>query len=97
MNNYETIVIFHPDVEKDRQEAVLTRFGDIVAACEGPRDEIKTNVWGRRKLAYRVKKQEFGQYVLLNFKSGPAVVDKLAGYFRVTDEVIKYMTIREGE
>jgi small subunit ribosomal protein S6 len=93
MNKYETIVIFQPEASKDIQELVLGKINDIVVGCEGNKEEIRTNVWGRRRLAYQVKKNDYGIYVQVNYTAKGEIVEKLANLFRVNDEVIKYMTV----
>lgn len=93
MNKYETIVIFQPEASKDNQDLVIGKIADVVESCEGNKEEIRTNVWGRRRLAYQVKKQDYGIYVQFNYTSGTQVVEKLNNFFRVTDDVIKYMTV----
>lgn len=93
MKNYETILIFHPDTDKDAQDTVAAKVKDIVKNCKGPEEEFTMNVWGKRRLAYLVKKQDHGNYVQFNYKARGEVVEKLATLFRVTDNVIKSMTV----
>lgn len=93
MKNYETIVIFHPEVEKEAQDTVAAKVKEIVTSCHGTEEEITMNVWGKRKLAYLVQKQDHGFYVQFNYKADGEVVEKLATLFRVTDNVIKSMTV----
>ena len=55
---------------------------------------MNTEVWGRRKLAYEIKKQKKGFYLLLVFKSPSAAIKKLEDYYKVFDPVVKYMVIK---
>lgn len=93
MKNYETIVVFHPEVEKESQDLVSSKIKEIVKSCNGTEEEFAVNVWGKRRLAYLVQKNDHGFYIQFNYKAAGEVVEKLATLFRVTDNVIKSMTV----
>jgi small subunit ribosomal protein S6 len=57
----------------------------------------KADKWGIRRLAYRVGKRDEGFYVLLQFTCGPEVVKEIERRFRVTDLVLKFLTVRIDE
>jgi len=67
----------------------------VVTAAGGTID--KTEKWGKRRLAYRVDKHREGYYVLLQFTCGPETVKELERRLRVTDAVIKFLTVRIDE
>ncbi|HYQ48024.1 MAG TPA: 30S ribosomal protein S6, partial [Thermodesulfovibrionales bacterium] len=57
---------------------------------------LKADLWGRRKLAYEIKKQQKGFYVLFVFKTPAGTIRKLEELYKVFDPVIKYMVIKLG-
>ena len=52
---------------------------------------------GKRKLAYEIKKNSEGIYVLINFEANPTLIKELERVYRITDEVIKFIVVRKDE
>ena len=52
---------------------------------------------GKKKLAYEIKKNKEGYYVVINFESNPELIKELERVYRITDDVIKFLTIRKDE
>ncbi len=92
MNIYENIVIFDSSLSDEEAESAVTKIKGIVTGSSG--EVLKVDMWGRRKLAYEIKKQKKGIYVLLLYKTPPETIKKLEEFFRVFDVVIKYMIIK---
>ena len=88
MNNYEIAVLYHPDLEIDLEKAE-NRVKKIIADNEGK--ITKTDNWGKRKLAYPIKKQDFAVYVFYTADMPAASVTKLEQTFNITDEIIRFM------
>jgi len=92
MNIYENIVILNASLSDEEIETASGKIKDLITNSSG--EILKTDVWGRRKLAYEIKKQKKGFYLLLVFKSPSAAIKKLEGYYKVFDPVVKYMVIK---
>lgn len=88
MRQYEIAVVLHPDLEMDL-ERVSTKLEAIVTGLDGKID--KKEVWGKRKLAYKIRKQDWGVYVFYQVSLEPASVARLDGALRITDEVMRYL------
>ena len=95
MNIYENIVILNAALSDEEADAAITRIKELIAAQGG--EVLKIDVWGRRKLAYEIKKQKKGFYVLLYCKTPPATIKKMEDFYKVFDAVIKYMVIKLGK
>lgn len=86
MNQYEIAVLYHPDLEIDLDKAeakvkkIITDNGGKIS---------KADNWGRRKLAYPIKKQEFAVYVFYTVEMPAESVQKIEQIFNITDEVIR--------
>jgi small subunit ribosomal protein S6 len=89
---YETIYVLRPDVAKDSQEKIAQRMGDAVAREGGKLTTIEN--WGRRQLAYAVKKARRGVYVYLKYVGGGAAVAEVERNLRMLDDVLKYQTVQ---
>ena len=92
MKHYESIFILNPSIDEAESEKINLRMQEVVTANGG--EVTKVEKWGKRKLAYTVRKQKKGEYVLFQFTGGAATVAELERNFKMTDSVIKYMTIR---
>jgi small subunit ribosomal protein S6 len=88
MHQYEIAIIYHPDLEIDIEKAtdkVEKIFKDNGAKI------TKTDNWGKRKLAYKINKQDHGIYAFYTLDIAPEKVDKINEILRITDEVIRYL------
>ena len=92
MNKYETIIILNSNLEEEATESVITKVTDLIAN-HGTVES--TEEWGKKKLAYPIKKQNEGYYVLINFSSNPDFIDELERVYNITDEIIKHIVVKK--
>ena len=95
MRIYEELFIMKPDATEEEIDQVIEQMKGVVTAAGGTIDKL--DKWGKRRLAYRVEKHREGYYVLIQFTSGPETVKELERRLRVTDAVIKFLTVRIDE
>ena len=95
MRIYEEMFIIRPDAAEEEVDAYVEQVKQLIAGGGGTIDKVEK--WGKRKLAYRVAKREEGIYVLLQISCGPDVVKELERRMRVSDLVLKYLTVRIDE
>ena len=91
-NNYETIMIINSNLEEATIRATVEKFESLINA-NGKVES--TEEWGKKKLAYPIKKQAEGYYVLVNFTSNPEFIDELDRVYNITDEVIKHIVVKK--
>lgn len=94
MTKYEGILIFKPDTETEKREAVFNRLKGIMEK-NGKIEEV--NEWGKRKLAYEINYIKEGYYYLVNFESGSESIKELERIARISDDIIRFMFIRKDE
>jgi small subunit ribosomal protein S6 len=94
MRNYELICIFQPDLDETAFNGVLDRVKGWVTESGGSVDKV--DVWGRRRLAYSIRKQREGQYVLLNISIAPSASAGLERNIRYQETVIRHMLTLVG-
>ena len=94
MNIYENIVIMNASLSDEEINTAISKIKDLIINAGG--EVIKAESWGRRKLAYEIKKQNKGLYALFIYKTPPATIRKLEEFYKVFDPVIKYMVIKLG-
>ncbi|MCJ7705887.1 MAG: 30S ribosomal protein S6 [Desulfobacterales bacterium] len=95
MRKYETIFILDPDLEEGIAQSAIEKIKGIITQGNG--EILKVEDWGKRKLAYEVKKKSKGQYILIHFSGTPALLSEVERNFRVMDAVIKFQSVRLDE
>lgn len=90
MRQYEVAVVLHPDLEIDLERA-LTKVETVITGLGGKINN-KDN-WGKRKLAYKIKKQDWGIYVFYQISLDPSHVQQLDNTLRITEEVMRYLVV----
>jgi small subunit ribosomal protein S6 len=91
MNQYEIAVLFDPGLEIDLEKAT-SKVEKIITAGGGK--ITNTDNWGKRKLAYPIKKQDFAIYVFYTAELDGASVQKINDTLNITDEVIRFLIVR---
>ena len=88
---YESIFIVRPDLTGDAYTAVIDKFKGVLT--DQGASIIKIDEWGVRKLAYTVKKQNRGSYVLVIFEADPKVILEYERRLRLDESIIKFINI----
>lgn len=91
MNKYESVVIINPSVEEEKVKELSQKFTEIINS-DGKVEKVEE--LGKKKLAYEVKKNKEGYYVVINFEANPELIAELERNYRIIDEVIKFITIK---
>lgn len=92
---YESVFIARQDIAAPQVEALTESFTKIIKD-EGGSVE-KTEYWGLRSLAYRIKKNRKGHYILMNLDTPPSAVAEMERQMRINEDVLRYMTVRVDE
>jgi small subunit ribosomal protein S6 len=95
LRDYEILYIVRPDLEEDKVQDVVKRVNTLIGRSGGSADQ--TSLWGKRKLAYEVKHQKEGSYVLQDFKIEPDRVPELESALKITEEVLRHLIVRKPE
>jgi len=95
MRIYEEMFILKPDVTEEDMEAVIEQVRSTVTAGGGTVDKV--DKWGKRRLAYKVRKYGEGIYILVVFSAKAETVKEIERRLRVSDPVIKFLTVRIDE
>ncbi len=92
MTEYETTMVMRPDLGGDAIEGTLDRVREVVKTQGGKL--IAINHWGKKKLAFDIKKQSRGIYVHAQYLGQKGLVAELERNLRITDNILRYETIR---
>mgnify|MGYP006287369245 CR=1 FL=1 len=94
LREYETVLIISPDLTDDVANELIERFKGIIDAKGGT--FLREDRWGKRKMAYDMRKNPRGHYVLLHYVGEKAVVDEIQRTSRNVDTVIRNHTTLHG-
>lgn len=94
MKEYELTVLIHPDLESDI-ETPLTKVRDIIKAASG--EVIREDNWGKKKLAYKINREDFAVYVYMDIKLPADAPLKISNTLNITDEVLRYLLVTVDE
>lgn len=92
MNKYESIIIVNPNVDEAGLKALEQKFTGLIN--ENGKVESVENM-GKRRLAYDIQKFKEATYLLFNFEAKPELIAELERVYRITDDIIKFITVKE--
>jgi small subunit ribosomal protein S6 len=92
MQLYESIFIVRPSLSDEETTKIIDKMKGVLDKCGAT--ILKSENWGKRKLAYEVKRERKGAYVYLHFQSKGDVVAELERFYRLEDSVMKFLTVR---
>lgn len=92
---YEALYIVHPELSDEQVEAITEKYKKAVEDRGGVVESVER--WEKRRLAYEVKGQREGIYVLMTFKSDAEVESELNRLFRIGDDVLRHLIVRLDE
>jgi small subunit ribosomal protein S6 len=92
--NYELMFIVRPDMVDEELNKLISTLESSVTSAGGT---VKSEIWGKRRLAYTVRKFNDGVFVLLIIEGTGAIVHEVERRLRVTEPVIKFITVRTDE
>jgi small subunit ribosomal protein S6 len=90
---YETVFILRADLTDDNEKKINDKVAEVVGRFQGKVQEIRD--LGKKPLAYRIAKHTKGHYFQLNFLGGGKAVEELERHLRLTEDVIRFLTVKE--
>jgi small subunit ribosomal protein S6 len=94
MRHYEIVILIHPD-QSEQVPAMLKRYKTVIKENSGEVHRLED--WGRRQLAYPIRKVHKAHYILLNIECNKTVLDELTTAFRYNDAIIRYLVLNRDQ
>lgn len=95
---YEMVYIFDGALSEEQVNGHLTRFHALLSAPENPEPITQVSHWGKRQLAFRIKRHDTGYYVIAQFKTKPTQLSEFERAVKLEEAVIRHMLVEnEGE
>ena len=92
MSNYEVMFVIDPTLDDEKKEAAVERVKEVISS-EG--EVVNVDVWGMRKLAYPIQKQNDGFYAVIEFKAEPTLPQELDRRLKISDDFIRHIIINK--
>ena len=93
MNKYEVLYILNASIDDAAKEELIEKFKAIVTNAGGEVEGV--DKWGVKKLAYEINFKSEGFYVLMNFAAPAELVAELERQMRISDDVMRFITVRK--
>ena len=91
MKTYETTIIFDPGLEEARINEEVDRVSQSISQASG--EVVEVQRWGKRKLAYNIRKRRDGTYIHIKHKSPPELIGDMDRRFRLNESVLRHLTV----
>lgn len=92
MRNYETMFILRPELDDEKTAEAMEKYSNLIQTNGG--EVLSIDKWGKRRLAYEINKIREGIYILCKFKANPELPLELERVFKISDEVIRFLVVR---
>ncbi|GMR24926.1 MAG: hypothetical protein BMS9Abin39_0196 [Ignavibacteria bacterium] len=92
---YESTVLINAALEDEQIKSIVSHIKEIILNSDGKIIDIED--WGRKRLAYVVKKSKIGYYVIFRFNALPNVNSKLERFYKLDENILRYLTIKLSE
>lgn len=92
---YESAVLINAALDDEQIQSIVSHIKEIILNSDGKIIEIED--WGRKRLAYVVKKSKIGYYVIFRFNALPNVNSKLERFYKLDENILRYLTIKLSE
>jgi small subunit ribosomal protein S6 len=89
MRDYEVVFIVHPDLDENAMKGVIEKVQTWITDSGG--SIVKTDIWGKRRLAYVIRKQREGQYVFIQGQMAPTFTNELERNLRFLEPVMRFL------
>ena len=94
MNKYESVIIIKPNLDEEEIDNIIQKVKDII---EENGSVTKIDNMGMKKLAYEIRKNKEGYYIVIYFEADPSIILELERYYRITENIIKFLTVRKDD
>lgn len=92
MNKYESVIILKVGLEEEKMNDIIDKISELIKS-NGSVEKVEKI--GKRKLAYSVKNNTEGCYVIFEFETLKEQISEIERYFRITDEILKFIVVRK--
>ncbi len=89
---YESAVIINAALEEDQIQSIISRIKELISSNDGEITDIED--WGRKRLAYMIRKSKIGYYIIFQFNTYPQIISTLEKFYKLDENILRYLTIK---
>ncbi len=93
MEQYETAFLISPTLEEEETEKIIAQMAGVISKMKGKM--IKEDRWGKRRLAYQIKKHEEAFYVFFHYEGDSAIPNELERRFKQSEAILRFLTVKK--
>ena len=89
---YESAVLINAALEEDQIQSLISRIKELISSNDGEITDIED--WGRKRLAYMIRKSKIGYYIIFQFNAYPQIISTLEKFYKLDENILRYLTIK---
>ncbi len=89
---YESAVLINAALEEDQIQSIISRIKELISSSDGEITDVED--WGRKRLAYMIKKSKIGYYIIFQFNAYPQIISTLEKFYKLDENILRYLTIK---
>lgn len=89
---YESAVLINAALEDDQIRAIISHIKELISSNDGEITDVEE--WGRRRLAYMIKRSKIGYYIIFQFNAYPQIISSLEKFYKLDENILRYLSIK---
>ncbi len=89
---YESAVLINAALEEDQIQSIISRIKELISSSDGEITDVED--WGRKRLAYMIKKSKIGYYIIFQFNAYPQIISTLEKFYKLDENILRYLSIK---
>jgi small subunit ribosomal protein S6 len=89
---YESAVLINAALEDDQIQSIISHIKELISSNDGEITDVEE--WGRRRLAYMIKRSKIGYYIIFQFNAYPQIISPLEKFYKLDENILRYLNIK---
>ena len=89
---YESAVLINAALEENQIQSIISHIKELISSNDGEITDVED--WGRKRLAYMIKKSKIGYYIIFQFNAYPQIISTLEKFYKLDENILRYLNIR---
>ncbi len=89
---YESAVLINATLEDDQIQSIISHIKELISTNDGEISDVED--WGRKRLAYMIRKSKIGYYIIFRFNAYPQIISTLEKFYKLDENILRYLNIK---
>ncbi len=89
---YESAVLINAALEDDQIQSIISHIKELISSNDGEITDVEE--WGRKRLAYMIKRSKIGYYIIFQFNAYPQIISPLEKFYKLDENILRYLNIK---